>query len=409
MRWRLLAHPYFTGALAVLALNDQVLKRVAPGLLTGKLSDFAGVFVAAVMLTALTARPRLSTSIIGLGFAAMKASPLAAGLAAPFLGGVTRQDATDLVALVMLVPALRFSRQVFPVDRERPIAEAVLTLLAGSIAVFTVSATSCLRPPTVDAFVVRGDGTVFARIYDEAVDVSGKEVPSPAWALSTDGGASWLAASTPPQEPPTSSDEARSDQVGWFRVRSDSVEQAETASEPFRISFAFTPEQRRRMYWRTDADCDVSMSDMFKSISIVVRPDGSHVVVAMGSQGALHRSPGGTWTRVAVLDQKPVSLRGPSWLRDLSLAPLVLIALSPIPLVLAWRRRGRGWGLAALAAAAGGGVLLLTFAGGLMFFGLDYTVAGPLIALLALSTFSASLLFARTGSQAVPNATDPGP
>jgi hypothetical protein len=57
MRWRLLAHPYFTCALALLALNDHVLKGVAPSVVTGKLSDFAGLFVAAVMATVLTERP----------------------------------------------------------------------------------------------------------------------------------------------------------------------------------------------------------------------------------------------------------------------------------------------------------------------------------------------------------------
>jgi len=60
MRTRLLAHPYFTGACLVLALNDQVFKRLVPGAVTGKLSDVAGVFAASVAVSVLTARPRLS-------------------------------------------------------------------------------------------------------------------------------------------------------------------------------------------------------------------------------------------------------------------------------------------------------------------------------------------------------------
>jgi hypothetical protein len=409
MRWRLLAHPYFTGALALLALNDHVLKGVAPSVVTGKLSDFAGVFVAAVMATVLTRRPRFATSAVGLGFGAIKLTPVAASLAAPLLGGVTRQDTTDLVALVMLVPALRFSRRSFSIAREQSFAQVFVSTLAGAVAVLAVTATSCYRPPTVDAFVVREDGTVLARVTDETYDDAGNAVPAPKWALSTDGGITWRAARERPTEGPSSSDQACSDDVGCFRVQRGRVEHAEGAEGPFRVAFTFTPEQRERMQWRTDANCDVSTTDLFKAVAIVTRPDGAHVVVAMGSQGALHRSPDGEWSRVAVLDRKPVSLHGPSWLRDLSLAPLIVIALSPIPLVLAWRRRGRGRGLAALAVGAGGGVLLLSLAGGLMFFGLDYVIAGPFIALMASAAFAASLAFAFVGRRSVPVATNQPP
>jgi hypothetical protein len=46
----MLASPGFTGAVALLVLNDHVLKRWVPGAITGKLSDFAGIVVVAVLL-----------------------------------------------------------------------------------------------------------------------------------------------------------------------------------------------------------------------------------------------------------------------------------------------------------------------------------------------------------------------
>ena len=48
-------HPLFGGALASLIVNDHVLKRVhvLPGWLTGKLSDFAGMLIAPVLMVAL--------------------------------------------------------------------------------------------------------------------------------------------------------------------------------------------------------------------------------------------------------------------------------------------------------------------------------------------------------------------
>jgi hypothetical protein len=47
-----LLHPVVLAALVVLIANDQVLKRAWPGLVTGKLSDVAGLIVAPVALVA---------------------------------------------------------------------------------------------------------------------------------------------------------------------------------------------------------------------------------------------------------------------------------------------------------------------------------------------------------------------
>jgi hypothetical protein len=48
----------FIIALAVLLLNDFMLKQVYPGFVTGKLSDFAGIFVFAVFWSSLLPRGR---------------------------------------------------------------------------------------------------------------------------------------------------------------------------------------------------------------------------------------------------------------------------------------------------------------------------------------------------------------
>lgn len=47
-----LLHPISVASLLVLGLNDHVLKRVAPGFLSGKLSDFAGVVLLPLFLHA---------------------------------------------------------------------------------------------------------------------------------------------------------------------------------------------------------------------------------------------------------------------------------------------------------------------------------------------------------------------
>lgn len=191
MRWRLLAHPYFTGSVLVLAVNDHLLKGRVPSAVTGKLSDFAGVFLLAVAVTVLTGRPRFACCLSGVGFAAITTVPVATYLAAPFLGGATLRDPSDLLSLMMLYPAYRFASRAVPRERERSIPQQVLGLSSAMVAVFAMSATSCARSPSVDAFVVTDDDTVFARVYEETYNAEGEEVPAPRWARSDDGGATW--------------------------------------------------------------------------------------------------------------------------------------------------------------------------------------------------------------------------
>lgn len=261
MRWRLLAHPYLTGAVVALAVNDHILKGHVHGALTGKLSDFAGVFVIAVVLAALTGRPRFACCVSGLGFAAIKTVPLATALAAPFLGGSTLRDPTDLVALVMLYPAYRFASRGLRSQAEHSIPKQVLTLSSAVVATLAMSATSCAKAPTVDAFTTVG-GTVFARVYDETYDGAGEAVPAPRWASSQDGGATWVGATEVPASPAASAREACSADLGCFRLGDERVEHSPQSSGSFTTSFTFTGEQRQRIKARSEGDCGISCRRM---------------------------------------------------------------------------------------------------------------------------------------------------
>ncbi len=117
-------------AAVVLAINDHLLKGsgLLPGWLTGKLSDFAGLFffplfVAELWLILFPAasagqvqvRVRVAAALTGLGFCAIKLSPAMSGLyergLAALMGPVGMRvantpDPTDLVALPMLALAV---------------------------------------------------------------------------------------------------------------------------------------------------------------------------------------------------------------------------------------------------------------------------------------------------------------
>jgi len=128
----LLLHPIVLGALCVWLLNDHLLKEVFPGVVTGKLSDVAGLVVAPVCLAAVspsrrgTPHEQLRTLerwmvAVACGFTAIQVWPPAAWLYTHALGVLQwpwyqiwadapvavpvahTMDPTDLVALPVLL------------------------------------------------------------------------------------------------------------------------------------------------------------------------------------------------------------------------------------------------------------------------------------------------------------------
>ncbi len=96
MRRPLILHPVSLTALVLLLLNDHVLKGLAPGAVTGKLSDFAGLALLPILVVStieLLAHTTLScrtlwaiSSVVALGFVFVEATPLGAGLYEQGLG-----------------------------------------------------------------------------------------------------------------------------------------------------------------------------------------------------------------------------------------------------------------------------------------------------------------------------------
>ena len=59
----LLASPLFAATVAVLLLNDRVLKYAVPGLVTGKLSDVAGLAMVGIVAVAVCGRPAIALTV----------------------------------------------------------------------------------------------------------------------------------------------------------------------------------------------------------------------------------------------------------------------------------------------------------------------------------------------------------
>jgi hypothetical protein len=149
-----LACPLPLAAAAMLLANDHWLKQAGllPGWLTGKLSDFAGLFLAPIVVLALVqaawpdlvARARrplswASVALVGLGFTLVKTWPVANALVGRAWGPMVR-DPTDLLALpaALASGAWLLRRRLPPVRPRSP------HLHLGAL---VVSALSCLATP----------------------------------------------------------------------------------------------------------------------------------------------------------------------------------------------------------------------------------------------------------------------
>ncbi|ROO91035.1 hypothetical protein EDD29_8778 [Actinocorallia herbida] len=169
------------GAVAVLALNDHLLKPAFPGVLTGKLSDVAGLVFAPALLALAFAvsgwagRRTAAWSVVltGIGFALVKATSAGADAASALWTAVAGPsvvlaDPTDLLAL----PALGLSWAVHLRTRGRedgaPPIRFVRVLVVVPLAVLATAATSA--PPhrsltdvrVVDGRLVVSDGVAVA-------------------------------------------------------------------------------------------------------------------------------------------------------------------------------------------------------------------------------------------------------
>ncbi|MEJ7729042.1 MAG: hypothetical protein WKG00_07500 [Polyangiaceae bacterium] len=160
-----LAHPAWWAALAVLVLNDHVLKGggLLPAEVTGKLSDIAGLVVAPVLLAAVlavrSARARaLCCAAVAVPFAAIKLSATAASVLTAAVAWVGLRyriwvDPGDLVALAVLPIAFRLTRPAVPAAARWPGALRAGGMVAGVLA---CGASSYASPSswTASAYVV---------------------------------------------------------------------------------------------------------------------------------------------------------------------------------------------------------------------------------------------------------------
>lgn len=335
---RCLSHPLTLGSLAVLLLNDHWLKQAAPSALTGKLSDFAGLFFFPFLLSAMlglvlnrwrVAERRiaaLSFAVTLVWFTAMKTLPAAnlatARLSGLITGGIGQivLDPSDLVALLSLLPAwllyLHVERQPAP---HPPGRLAYLTLGA---AVLASLATSPRQGTYYDRFVPVEGGLLLA--YGPAiVENMPKELDPNDFAFSADGlmwqsysdvtAQQYQAAQAVPVLP---LQVCRTPQpLECYRITGQpEVERSTDGGATWQVDWQFPVERVTYMESQSLIGPEILNINPL-DLAILELPDGPRVVAAVGDQGALLRWPSGEWQRLEVLHAVPIATKA-SGLRD---------------------------------------------------------------------------------------------
>lgn len=324
----MLGHPLVAGALAVLVLNDHVLKTWSAGQgilarsVTGKASDVAGVLLLAVLVGALTGRRRASVLAVAIGFTALKLSPAVADLAVPVLGGRTRTDPWDLLALAALWPADRLLGRLGdrPAFDLRPAWASLRATLGVAVVVLSVpamTATSpCPDPPTLALLVADEDGLLAAvgdsieiiRARREAEEGTA-EIPADEttlqWYRSTDGGSAWSGVALTADRVRTvaAPEPVEEDCLGdtCYRVERDEVQQR-VGDGRWERSFAHSGRVAQDL--PTPLSCPDDERLTFQYLAV----DDGAVVVGNGTQGVIRRVGTGNWERIPLGGLDPVDL-----------------------------------------------------------------------------------------------------
>lgn len=303
-----LGDPSTVVALIILVVNDHVLKAAFPGLITGKLSDAAGLVLAPPLLAVLAtlAAPRLparwsgpgSILTVAITFGLIKIFPYGGELASRALSLVTpslvRADPSDLLTLPALAVAWWSLRRAHraPIRLATRPFRALRVAVLLPLALVGVAATSAVPVEFAQRVVVDGDAIYLG---------SGWRGPT-SWAVSRDDGRTWA-------ELPVSADaqkylrqELRTEACAGdvcYRVVPDALAvETRTGGGDWVTSWRIGDRDRHYLYRTID---NLERIGDLSSTAIAVRETagGGHVVlVANGPDGFAMRDATGAWQRI---------------------------------------------------------------------------------------------------------------
>ena len=314
---RALASPVSVVSLVVLVLNDHLLKQAWPGVVTGKLSDVAGLVVAPLLLTVgLTAigvrRPcAWACGLTAVGFTAVKVSPAAAAAVSGWwsLTGfptVMRADPTDLLALPAVSVAWLVHRRV---ARQRPVEWRRVVATASGLAlvplgVVATAATSCQEFRGVNQVWVAGGAWASAPAGRDQRMVVQLDGHYPGLSIDTEGVLTALPeADSSRMDFQYSFNTIGCDRTGsCWRIGDSDLPVVEVSTDDGRTwatELSMTRKEAEDAAAGVEAGCGNDPSTRLVDLAVLPVPDGTEVAVAALHGGVLLRSPSGEWRRVS--------------------------------------------------------------------------------------------------------------
>jgi hypothetical protein len=333
---RVFRQPIILISIMVLLINDHILKIVMPSWITGKLSDFAGLFffpflLAAVLafpLEALGGKPRpifgWACIFTGLWFSLMKTVLPINELTATFAGWLVNaqaqivMDVTDLIALPMIWLAWRLWVRIETTQLHQPVGKfAYVVIGIGTLAALASSPCPPLRSVqksvmvgntnyfqafnlgTYDSIEVYGDGAVWS--YNNQID---------AWQpITTVPDEVTIALAKPVELPKVVC--APSSPLHCLRIDGE-PRVYETMNGGKTWEIAWEEPWWRKGYMERQARepmrCGTRVVEL-RTYDVASLPTGSHYnfVVALGSRGFLLQETNGAWA-----DDEIFTFRNPS-------------------------------------------------------------------------------------------------
>ncbi len=345
-------HPATLLSIALLLLNDHLLKALAPSWITGKLSDFAGLFffpfIVAALLSLLLEKARLSVRQIGAlaftlvaaGFLLLKTAVSFNALAGELVSAVLGRpaafalDLTDLIALAALIPAwgLWSTRGQAP---NRRFAYAALCI--GALA--AVATSPAPMPASVD-FLVYDSGVIYASVENytayRSLDYGQTWIPC------NDNECPAVPGINMPRRLPITVCDPDSPQYCFRITGKATIEQSTDGGKNWSVGWQYPP--ARMPYFGRNGESPKLDQITPRDILLVSGPQ-HFVLVAMGQAGVLRRGlPDGRWERVHVSYTSPVSYTAPDYasaVLDTAVELAIWMAISAALVILAglqlWR------------------------------------------------------------------------
>ncbi|WP_214104646.1 hypothetical protein [Acrocarpospora catenulata] len=369
-----IGHPGTVVAVVVLLVNDHFLKAAWPGVVTGKLSDVAGLVVAPALVNLVVREARVALLVVGAGFAVVKSTEGGAEVASQawsLVWGPSRvlADPTDLLTL----PALWLAWWIWthPDPRAERLARVAVVIPVAVVAVAATSPAMPFRPYSAFAVDV-ADGVI---TVETRGGPSYPGDPNISY-FSSDGGRSWVWRMAP--RVVSQQEDCVAGRPGLcYRIVPGRLKVEESRGGRWVTAWEVPPGEQDRLVRAYPADLPED-TEVVESLAVAAGevPGGYVVVVANGADGIALRDTAGVWRRLGWgndgFDEAktvPLTVRG-DYGKAVPAAAL-LAAMSAVLIVLGAGVRTVGFAVAALILWAGEAVFctLLTMyipSGGLL-------------------------------------------